>query len=120
MVRKHCETHLNLEKLSQLNLSLKNEKSKRKLQVENQLRGVRVMQELLWRSGQQPRAGICRCTQRWSRPSSWLHPHTHLSCSLALLSSKTPESLINYKHVSRPSAGARSQCWQLSPFPWCP
>lgn len=48
---------------------------------------------------QQPGAGICLPTQRRSRPSSWFHPHTDLSCSLALLSSKTPESLINYKHA---------------------
>lgn len=38
--------------------------------MENQLREVCIIQELLWQSGRQLWAGICLHTQRWCRPSS--------------------------------------------------
>lgn len=60
--------------------------------MENQLRGACIIQELLWQSGWQLRAGICLHTQWWSRPSSRFHPTPNIFCS-QLFSSVKPLNL---------------------------
>ena len=54
------------------------------------------------------------------RPSSRLYPRPDLSGSLTLPSSKTPESLINYKQAFLSVCGYQILALQLLTFLWCP
>lgn len=98
------KTHLNLGKPRVLAEPFFKGKKKRRGGRRNHTWRISSEERALFRScrgNQVGSPGLASVSPHSSgpRPSSWFHPHAHLSCSPALLPSKTPESLINYKHA---------------------